>query len=309
MKLGLRGGQDKRHKSRQPTLMEGQNDVAFRRSRTLTGSAASGVRSAVEDRSRLQSARVKSHKLRRHQKLLSLGLVGTVAIIAGLAWLVSQFIVMPSSLRYEQPIATKPNTGAYTKSINEYFVTRPTERFLFHLNQANLSAFVQEDHPEVKQVSIDMTDIGKFDVAVTFREPVLSWKVHDKLLYVDDEGTSFYVNNLASPDVAIEDNSGIRPEAVGALTSDRFVRFLGQIVDKINSSTVGPVEKAIIPAGTTRQVDITLKGRGYVIKTHIDRDPNAQAEDIINALQFIDQRGIAPQYVDCRVEGKAYYRT
>jgi len=55
-------------------------------------------------------------------------------------------------------------------------------------------------------------------------------------------------------------------------------------------------------------MNIYIKGYEYEIRVNTSRDPWSQAEDIKQALQYIQKRGIAPQYIDVRVEGKAYYR-
>ena len=75
-----------------------------------------------------------------------------------------------------------------------------------------------------------------------------------------------------------------------------------------NASGAGVVESVDLPPNSTRQVDIKLKDRNYIIKTNVDRDPAGQAADIVNTLRYIDAKGIVPAYLDIRVSSKAFYR-
>jgi hypothetical protein len=107
--------------------------------------------------------------------------------------------------------------------------------------------------------------------------------------------------------VVVKDQSGISPDA-GAVASNRFLHFLGRVVSLTNASGMTKVNGVIIPPNTTREVDLQLEGRGFVVKTLLDRDPAAQTTDILNMLKYVDAKGIKPQYIDVRIAGKAFYK-
>jgi hypothetical protein len=296
---------------RNPSLMEGQNDYAFRRSRTLTGTASSEVSAAAEGRSsHLKSPRMRLHQLRRHRQGLFAGILVTLACILGLGWLISQYVRDPASnIRYAQPVITEAtDTQTYARAIEGYFAKRPVDRFAFRLDHARLMAFMQSEHPEIKNIEITADPDGNQDVAITFREPILSWNTGDSLLFIDQDGVAFGKNYFDNPAVSVEDKTGVEFTESEVVVSDRFMTFLGRMVGYINQGKVGKVSKVIIPADTLRQIDVQLKGKRYPIKTHIDRDPYTQAQDVINTVRYLDKEGKNPRYVDVRVEGRAYYR-
>lgn len=91
----------------------------------------------------------------------------------------------------------------------------------------------------------------------------------------------------------------------------------GYITDKIKSA-VGMLEedfqdfgykvsRAIVPIGTTREVDIYLDGMETYFKIHIDRSTSESAEDAVRMIQYLDARDIHARYVDVRIAGRAYY--
>lgn len=292
---------------RQPTLMSGQDAYTFRRSRTLTGSLSSEVRTIAEDHSQLKSPRLKLHQLQRHRRLVATGLGLSLILVVGLGWLVGQFIRLPDDITYTQALNAQPDSAQYNETIQKYFAIHPTERFLFRLQPERLTDFVSDNHAEVESVVVEKRTVGAFDVAFVLRQPVLSWRSGDSQLYVDTSGVPFRDNYFTEPRVAVDDRSGIKLEDTNVVASNRFIEFLGRIVGGVSQAGLN-VDKVIIPAGTTREVDLQLASRAFPIKTHIDREPSSQAQDVVNAVRYLDSKQVVPQYIDVRIAGKAFYQ-
>ncbi|MGH7196292.1 MAG: hypothetical protein ACREGJ_00815 [Candidatus Saccharimonadales bacterium] len=293
---------------RQPRLMAGQDDYVFRRSRTLTGSVSSQVTATAEKRGQLKTDRLKLHELKAHRRHV-LRLLGVVLLALGvMVFLLANFIVSPQ-IASAEPGVRQADASKYHQAIYTYFGDHPLERFGFALNAEEFQEHLKQSHDEVRSVTVERDWYGG-DVRfiLYFRQPLLVWRSAGQQFYVDNQGVAFDYNHFVEPTVAVEDQSGITPDqASGAVASTRFLGFLGRTVGAINSYNKGKVVAVIIPR-STRQIDIKLEGRDYIIKTHIDRDPLQQAEDIANALKYFDVHGIKPQYVDVRVAHKAFYK-
>lgn len=91
----------------------------------------------------------------------------------------------------------------------------------------------------------------------------------------------------------------------------------GYITDKIKS-TVGMLEedfqefgykvtRAIVPTGTTREVDVYIDGMDTYFKIHIDRSTSESVEDAVRMIRYLDERDMKVSYVDVRIAGRAYY--
>ncbi|HEX4662665.1 MAG TPA: hypothetical protein VH144_03550, partial [Candidatus Saccharimonadales bacterium] len=253
---------------------------------------------------------MKLHELRQQRRRILIRLAITIVFISFLGYLVYDYIGLSHTVAYPLPVAFKlikqPNTDGYIKSIHSYFTAHPFEQFLFSVNDVTLSAAVTKDHAEVDTVT-PVRDASGLGFAIGLRQPLIVWKTSHGQFYIDSHGTSFMLNDFAEPTLQVTDNSGISAETSGTVVSSRFISFLGQMVAAINGHQMGEVVAITIPPNTTRELDVRLKGRDYDIKTNIDRDPLKQAADIASALRFMDGRGIHPQYVDARVEGKAFY--
>ena len=293
--------------TRNPRLMEGQDSYVFRRSRTITGTKSAEVTATAARRAHFKTERITLMELREHRQQILRFLAGCVLACAILAFLVVNFIVSPE-VQAPQKGNRQPVVTEYQKSIYRYFDDHPFERFGFLLRPDDIQAHIIRDHAEVRVVSV-VRDWYGGDVRfiLAFRTPLLVWKTGAKQFYVDAQGVAFNYNHFAEPTLSVTDQSGIPPDQSGVVASTRFIKFLGQIVAAVNSYGKGVVEQVIIPAAT-REIDLKLAGREYIIKTNTDRDPLQEAEDIANALKHFDQKGIKPEYIDVRVAHKAFYK-
>lgn len=294
---------------RKPQLMEGQDDVSFRRSRTMQGTTSAKVKAANEKKTELKSDRLNKQQIRRRNKLLVIALMSLLVIIFGIWYLVGQYIPAVGQVSFSPETKKVPPTEPYKLHIEEYLQGRPAERFRFALNEDNLTAFVSSKLPEVDSIVADKVN-GDVEFGVTLRQPIAGWKSANGQLFVDKEGVGFVNNYFAQPGVVVSDNSGaVNPDQDNrAVVSERFLRFLGRLVALTNSSGLGTVQEASLPKNSAREVDIKIKGKTYFIKTHIDRDPAVTIQDIKRVVGYLDKKNISPSYIDVRVSGRAFYK-
>ncbi len=291
---------------RQPKTDSDVTQNTFRRSRTLTGSVSSAVRSSVEQSSNLRSPRLKEHDLRSHRRKLSLLLLGSLMASVLVVWLLDQVIVTPT-IHY-QPATSRADTGRYASIINDYFNNHPEERFAFALNPDTFSAYMVQNAAEVSSAVVtNAPGLVRHDVLLGIRQPIAFWQIDNKQYYVDAGGNSFETNLLTAPSITVRDETGLPSTSQQIIASTKMMKYIGRVVNAV-SKRVAPVKEVILPPGTLKEVDIILDDRPYRIRLNIDRDPEEQANDVIAALQYLQVREITPQYVDARVSGKAFYK-
>lgn len=309
--MRLFGGRKKQQVEIRNPSITAQNDAyAFRRSRTITGSSASTVRAATEDRGQLRSTRLEVHDLRRHRRKLSFYLLLCLFLVCLLGITVEQYsgndvIISASSAE----ASTKAiDAQRYRQLATDYYNAHPLEHFRFALNMNAFAEELRAKAPEIANAEVVRSDeVLRGEVKLTFRKPVVSWDIKGQSYYVDAEGEAFQINYYSEPAVTVVDESGIDP-GTGAIASGRFLRFMGRLVTLVNESGIATVSGVVIPRGVTREIDLKLAGVGYPFKTNLDRDPAGQATDVVNAYKHFTARGITPQYVDVRVSSKAFYR-
>lgn len=300
------GGDSGEKRRERATEAELEQNYTFRRNRTLTGSLSSRVASATEHTGDLQSSRTHAHQLTLQRRKLLSGLGVVLAVSAGLAGLIYNLTVYPVVDSSDHALALE--TKRYEDAIGEYLARHPVERLRFMLNEKRLTEYLTAAVPEVASARQNgFARLSGTDFSITMRRPIASWIIGGKEYFVDEQGIPFQKNYYETPAVAVIDQSGVQQAAGTAVASSRFLAFVGRVVAEAKRYDL-IVEQAVIPSGTTRQLEVKLQGRGYPIKLSLDRPPTEQIEDMSRAIGYFESKRVAPQYIDVRVSGKAYYK-
>ena len=84
--------------------------------------------------------------------------------------------------------------------------------------------------------------------------------------------------------------------------------YIGQAEADFRDAGLTPT-KAVIPAGSIREVDFYLDGVTGYIKTTIDRGTAVTVEDSERMLRYLASIGVSEfTYIDVRIDGKAYWK-
>ncbi len=255
-----------------------------------------------------ESARQKEHALAsQRRKIGGVFLIVTMAVVF-LALLLWQLIAQVHVTTTTKQLATSFEVKPYEGAVNEYLNLNPSQRLRFSLNEAALSAYVSEALPEVESIQLSgMPGVAQSNLAITFRTPVAGWQINSKQYFVDAHGVVFEKNYYEAPTVQIVDESGVSPEQGSAVVGSRTLGFLGRAVAQAQGRGYAIV-KAALPQDTTREVDIYFDGISSRVKLSIDRGAGEQIEDADRAIKYLQSRGVAPEYIDVRVAGRAAYR-
>ncbi len=275
---------------------------SFQRGRTL-----SGIHGAVYEHS-LESDRTRAHLLAERRRKVALIFLIVLSAIILITLLISQLTASVLVTTTDTALSRSIDDARYQKVINDYFALHPVERLRFALNNQALTDYVASKLPEVS--SVQQAPLGTFTVTtfrLTLRHPIAGWQINGQQYYVDSTGVAFEDNYFAPPTVQIVDQSGVAPNSASEVTSIRFLSFVGKVVSQAAGRGYA-VNKATLPVGTTRELDIQMNGVGPYVKLSIDRGAAVQVEDMDNALKYFASHGIAPRYVDVRVSGRAYYQ-
>lgn len=291
---------------RRPHISDDNGTYTFRRSRTMTGSSSDEVRVVAERHADLQSDRLKHHTLRKKRRHLMLYLTLILMCVGGLLVIINNFMISASVISHSDTAAA--DTVHYQQTIDSYLSSHPNERFSFSLRHTALLEVLQKQYPEVRSITVAVQPWFKpARVTVGLRNPIASWTIGTTKYYIDNNGVAFQKNYGAEPTLAVEDNTGIDPGSAGAVASERMIRYIGRLVALLQQNGLS-VEQLELPPSTSREVDVRLAGKAYVIKTDLDRDPAGQVADIVQAVNYLTRTGIAPTYADVRVSSKLYYR-
>lgn len=90
--------------------------------------------------------------------------------------------------------------------------------------------------------------------------------------------------------------------------TSRMSEYIGQIETDFKELGLTAL-KAVIPAGSIREVDFYLDGVSGYVKTTIDRGSGVTAEDTERMLRYLAGINVSEfTYIDVRIDGKAYWK-
>lgn len=109
----------------------------------------------------------------------------------------------------------------------------------------------------------------------------------------------------------VEDSYVIKAEIVdesgGGQISTRVKEYIGRIEQDLRALGY-TVKRVVLPAGMSRTLYVDLDGETTYFKASLDRGTAVSAEDIQRMSNYLKEHDLHPEYVDVRVEGKAYYK-
>ena len=269
----------------------------YRRGTTLTNFSE-------ERQEKTERQKEKMLRARRRKIGVIFLMVTIVCILGGL--LLTEFKGSINDIISNVAVIDREDADRYRNLVNEYFIQNPFERFDFARRDSELNNHVRRYAPEIKNIEIVRDGFLRSNLEIEFRQPLVMWTINQRTDYVDAYGFVFSRNYFSNPEIKIIDNSGVENDSESPISA-RFLRFVGQVVSHLNDKN-HTVEYVKIPMGAIRYVEFYLSGREYPFKAQIDRNPFEQAADIVAIARYLDQRGIAPQYIDVRVSGKAFWR-
>jgi hypothetical protein len=282
-----------------PTQPTEQPAGQFRRNQTL-----SSYRHNTPEESSRQKAHTLAKQRRRLGGIFAIVAIAVVLLLLLLWQLIAQVNIRTSTKQLTQQFVAAP----YEKIIDEYLGVNPAQRLRVALDETSLSQYVSSQLPEVEKLELTgSAGLAESNFSITFRTPVAGWQINGRQYYVDSSGVVFEKNYYQDPTVQIVDESGITPEQGVAVAGTRLLGFLGRIVAGAGERGY-VVNRAVLPAETTREVDIFVEGKSTRLKFSIDRGAGEQVEDADRTLTFLSGRGVMPEYIDVRVAGRAAYR-
>lgn len=284
-----------------------ERQYVFARNRTLTGSTSTRL-SDIHRQTDLQSPRSHAHHLALRRRKIGMIFLIILAISAFLFMLLMQFTATITISISDTSLSKKIDNQLYEKAINDYLGIHPLSRLRFALDRKSLNEYLSVTVPEVADVTdVSLGAIGETNITLTMRRPVAGWTINSQQYFVDAQGIAYERNYFAAPSVEIIDNSGVALEQGTTVASNRFLAFVGRVV-ALSKERDYVVTRAIIPTGTTRQLEVVLQDVVPHVKLSIDRPAGEQVEDMARALDYLKTKKSKPSYIDVRVSGKAFYK-
>lgn len=182
------------------------------------------------------------------------------------------------------------------------------------VNTDQIAQKLMSEFPELTDVSITIPILGyQPTVYVNISQPALvlndtrgSYVLDEsgKVLVNNDSASSFETLNLPK----VSDQSGLVLQRNRQALPSSYVSFIQTVVAQLTARQ-DTVSTLTLPLATS-ELDVRLIGQPYVIRFNLENnDPRQQAGTFLAVQANLKNQNISPsQYVDVRVDGRAYYQ-
>ena len=270
-------------------------------------------REAVSAKAPLRRLPGRLAKLRRHAGWLSLGLIAV-----GLAAFQLQLSTMPQvvvlSATSETPFLKPSDT--YRDSAQQLFNASAANRNKLTVNTSAVSAELEQQFPELQQVSVSLPIFGNTPtVYIRPAAPALILAAANGTFIVDENGRALSAvtgeNNPEGLKVpTITDQSTLNVTLGEQVLPGNVADFVMSIASQFEAKQIG-IQSMTLPAAAG-ELDVYIAGQPYFVKFNIqDAGRESSLRQIgtyLVLVQQLNKSGNKPaQYVDVRLEGRAYY--
>lgn len=303
-------GKKQTHRMRNSRSQSASVETSFRRNASIASPsqrAAHEQRAAVLQRQNEQ-ARHRMKRVRR-MKIVAVALF-VLACVAGL-----RMQIKTVQLEGVQKLSAQQQ-ARYSEAIRVYSLENSFAQQAWTVDGAQAERFVLGTFPEVASARLKPAHLlnPSLRMELSFRSPQYVWKdASNQPKYIDSKGRLFS-ENLTSVDEAsliqIDDQSGIVIETGNAAVSQQTLSFIGGLQGELKPVYKGKkvLKRVIIPV-STREVRVVPEGESYYIKMSTERSLAEQVGELRSLLGFLRSKKITPkQYIDIRLEDKAFYR-
>jgi hypothetical protein len=240
-----------------------------------------------------------------------------IVIIVAVVSMVNILMVSPKP----NIVLLDKNRVGYLHTINEYqqaaqklFEASFTNNNKITINTDAISKALVKEFPELSSVTIKLPLIDHNPIVYLEPDkPLLALSMNNGLIYaVDSAGlalgaiNSTVVNSLHL--TAVQDEGTIVIQAGQPILPGSTVSFIQTIGYQLSQKQLN-IAKLMMPAGEN-ELDMYLTGQSYYVKFNLaDSSPLQEIGTFLAVRQNLQQQGTTPsQYIDVRVDGRAYYK-
>lgn len=270
------------------------------------------------DTSRESDSKAKS-KAPTSFKRLILSRIGLIVLVAALVFSAINIISLSKDVRVVSLSSDSANTllhtqSGYQEAARDLLAKSAWNNNKITVNANEINQELLKKFPELSSANLTLPLLSKNPVLyVESSEPALIINTPEGSFVVDSKGKAL-VNVEGLPDVTalglprVTDQSGIKVELnKQVLTSDN-INFIKTVAAQLAAKNKS-VSTMTLPVATS-ELDVTVVGESYTIKYNLrTNDARQQTGTYLATVTKLQKQNITPaEYVDVRVNGRAYYK-
>lgn len=199
---------------------------------------------------------------------------------------------------------------AAAKLISESFFNRNK----ITINTSKISQQLVDQFPELSSASVTLPLLAHRPIIhIQASKPALVLQTSNGSYVLDSNGKALLPSDRLNPAVLqklprITDQSGLKVSINHQILTSGNVNFIETIIAQLAAKKVS-IESLTLPSASS-EVDAKIAGQPYYVKFNLQsNDARRQAGAFLATQAQLKRNNLTPsQYIDVRVEGRAYYR-
>jgi len=205
--------------------------------------------------------------------------------------------------------------AVYQQAATKLFTQSLGNRNKLTVNAAGISESLKTQFPELSDVSVTLPVLGSQPVVyIQPFDPSFVLTAGNGRFVLDSTGRALAsADNLpqlrATPLPSITDQSGLQPQVGSAALPGSDVGFIQTVLAQLSAKHFRAQRIVLPPAAS--EVDVYIGGKPYFVKFNMQDQSGAlqQAGTFMAVAHNLESKGKIPsQYIDVRIDGRAYYK-
>ncbi len=201
----------------------------------------------------------------------------------------------------------------YAAAVDEILQQDLSNRTKFTIQTNKVEDALLDKYPELQAAVLRLPVLGrKPTMVIEVRQPTLLLSVADNTYVLDKNGVAIVqANQLSAADKqglpVVIDHSGINVEVGQQVLTTETINFILDARDQLAAKQL-KITSLVLPV-SINELDIQIEGLPYFVKTDTSGDARLQIGTALAVKDNLQGQGTMPsEYVDVRVEEKAFYR-
>jgi cell division septal protein FtsQ len=226
-----------------------------------------------------------------------------VLVLLLFSWLASVTQIKKVQVTGNSAISTSELQKAVHAALRQQLFGKSTLTF----NAGAVGGYLEQSDLGIKEANVSRSLPGTIKIKVVERIPSLIWQSGGGKYLLDSDGTIIgpvSAKYQALP--VVEDSTGLPVKVGGRAVPSQFVSFSREFIRRLPETGLA-ASQVTVPVTTSEIYISTNKGFGLKIDT--TRPPGDEIADLKLVLGELAKSHQSPsQYIDLRVEHKAYYK-
>lgn len=244
--------------------------------------------------------------------------IGSILIIGALVVCIVYSLGLSTNAKVIVPMSSPSSVFLRSPAVYEDAVHKLLASSFLNSNKITIDSgavarSMEQQFPELGQVSLTLPLIGHRPlVYIEPIPPALTLIGKNGIFVVDQRGRTVIEADKVAKLTALQlpivtDQSGLAVKVGQGVLSQSDVAFVQTVVGQLKAQKIS-LQSLVLPPQAA-ELDLRVSGQPYLVKLNLQSDARQQVGAFLAVKKQLEGSGQIPgQYIDVRVDGRAYYQ-